>query len=408
MGTFLRTLALLSAVEFGSAAANPVIFPMIQVDLSRIDSGTAWASAYWGYNAPKLVFDGEHFYTVGFWGADQANTQGVLYRSTGVGEAVDGWERFFDWGWHDYQPGTVLLDTQQRLLLVHARSGRGPRILHQQRRGDASSFVDVDLPANLTRAGYIGAAMDGDRLLLGFIGYPSTYSFAVAWVDLDSGEWAGPFGLAPAQRATEPYTTWLYPLIAPAGDGFHLIVSNNADLSSYYSSILSLYVPYADPTGASAEVVAKVDPWTKNLAFAEALWHGADGALFVTAQYQPEGGSNRLVVYRLDPKKGPWQAVEIGGPQVAAVWEAPERPGHLWMVSTAGSSLSLYRGVDAGSGWEPVDLPSFDRYGLQSTFFLHGITPNSGSLLPTVPCAVFSSGAHPQLDQWFVRFDTGP
>jgi hypothetical protein len=405
---FLRTLALSLALVTGSIADNPIICPMMQATLSRIDSGTAWASAYWGYNAPKLVYDGEYFYTVGFWGADQQSTQGVLYRSTGAGTAVDGWERFLDWGSHDYQPGMVLLDTQQRLLLVHARIGGGPRILHQQRRGDATSFVDVDLPANLTRAGYIGAAMDGDRLLLGFIGYPSTYSFAVAWIDLPTGEWSGPFSLAPEQRATEPYTTWLYPLIAPDEDGFHLIVSNNADLSSYYSSILSLFVSYADPKGAIAEVVAEVDPWTKNLAFAEALWRGTDGVLYVTAQFQPEGGSNRLVVYRRDPGLGTWQAGEIGGPQVAAVWEAPERPGDLWMASTSGSALSLYRGVDGGRRWEPVDLPSFDRYDLQSTFFLHGITPNSGSLLPTVPCAVFSSGAHPQLDQWFVRFGTGP
>ena len=44
----------------------------IDVELSRIDGGTTWASAYWGYNAPKLVYDGDSFYTVGYWGEEQA------------------------------------------------------------------------------------------------------------------------------------------------------------------------------------------------------------------------------------------------------------------------------------------------------------------------------------------------
>jgi len=380
--------------------------PGIDVHLSRIDAGTAWVSAYWGYNAPKLVYDGESFYTVGLWGAEQATARGVLYRSAGNGVAVDGWEAFYEWGVHDYQPGMVLLDSQQRLVLVHARIGGGPRILHQQRRGDPDSCVEVSLPAGLAFAGYIGAAMDGDRLILGFIGYPSTYSFAVAWVDLGTGAWSGPVSLAREQRMTEPYTTWLYPLIVPDGRGFHLVVSNAADLSSYYSAILYQYVPYDDPAGAVPTVVAEVNPWTRNLAFGEALWRGADGTLYVTGQYQPEGESNRLVVFRREPRRETWEATEIGGSQVAAVWERPRGAGGLWLVSTAGSSLALYRGVDGGRDWETVGLPPFDRYGLQSTFFLYGIAPASGSLLPPVSCAVFSSGAHPQLEQWFVQFGT--
>ena len=36
----------------------------IDVHLSKIDSGVAWVSSYWGYNAPKLVYDGESYYTV--------------------------------------------------------------------------------------------------------------------------------------------------------------------------------------------------------------------------------------------------------------------------------------------------------------------------------------------------------
>ena len=376
---------------------------VIDFALSRIDTGEAWVSPYFGYNGPKLVFDGDDFYTVGMWGLDPSTAQGVVYRG---GE--EGWKRFYDWGTHDYQPGLVLLDSQRRLVLVHPRLLDGPRVLHQQSRGDADSFAEVALPAGLGKAGYVGAAMDGDRLILGYIADPATYSFLVAWVDLDTGEWGGPHLLAREQRAEEPYTTWLYPVIWPDGDGFHLVVSNNADLSSYYNRINYLYVPYADPLSAEVEVVADVVPWTQNIAYGEAMWRAADGALYLTGQYEPEGGNNRLMVYRRDPGTGQWEEVVIGGAAVAAVYEAPARPGELWMTVTHGGSLLLYRAEDGGRGWTRADLASFDGHGLQSVWFLYGISPSSGSLLPGGPCAVFSSGPHPNLELWFIRFRTAP
>ncbi|MCY3736010.1 MAG: T9SS type A sorting domain-containing protein [Gemmatimonadaceae bacterium] len=376
---------------------------VIDFALSRIDTGEVWVSPYFGYNGPKLVFDGDDFYAVGMWGLDPSTAKGVVYRG---GE--EGWERFYDWGTHDYQPGLVLLDSERRLVLVHPRLLDGPRILHQQGRGDPDSFEEVALPAGLGKAGYVGAAMDGDRLILGYIADPATYSFLVAWVDLDTGEWGGPHLLAREQRAEEPYTTWLYPVIWPDGDGFHLVVSNNGDLSGYYNRINYLYVPYADPLSAEVEVVADVVPWTQNIAYAEAMWKGADGALYLTGQYEPEGGNNRLMVYRRDPETRQWEETVIGGAAVAAVYETQARPGELWMAVTHGSALLLYRAEEGGREWTRADVASFDGHGLQSLWFLYGISPTSGSVLPDGPCAVFSSGPHPNLELWFVRFRTAP
>ena len=42
----------------------------ISYELAKIDEGVAWVSSYWGYNAPKLVYDGESFYTVALWGGE--------------------------------------------------------------------------------------------------------------------------------------------------------------------------------------------------------------------------------------------------------------------------------------------------------------------------------------------------
>jgi hypothetical protein len=51
----------------------------VTYELSKIDEGTAWVSSYWGYNTPKLVYDGEAFYTVALWGDEQATATGAVY-----------------------------------------------------------------------------------------------------------------------------------------------------------------------------------------------------------------------------------------------------------------------------------------------------------------------------------------
>ena len=52
----------------------------VSYEVSKVAEGTAWVSSYWGYNAPKLVYDGDHYYTVALWGAEQATATGALYR----------------------------------------------------------------------------------------------------------------------------------------------------------------------------------------------------------------------------------------------------------------------------------------------------------------------------------------
>ena len=51
---------------------------MTQIERLRrmiIDSGTSRVSSYWGYNAPKLVYDGKTFYSPGYWGENPSASQ---------------------------------------------------------------------------------------------------------------------------------------------------------------------------------------------------------------------------------------------------------------------------------------------------------------------------------------------
>ena len=67
-------------IVWGTALLCPVARAETDVsyEISKVAEGTAWVSSYWGYNAPKLIYDGNHYYTVGLWGARRATTRPPL------------------------------------------------------------------------------------------------------------------------------------------------------------------------------------------------------------------------------------------------------------------------------------------------------------------------------------------
>jgi hypothetical protein len=55
--------------------------PAVTYDLSLIQpEQKAWVSGYWGYNAPKLVYDGTNYYSASLTGVEEANSRGVVYK----------------------------------------------------------------------------------------------------------------------------------------------------------------------------------------------------------------------------------------------------------------------------------------------------------------------------------------
>ena len=375
----------------------------VSYELSKIDEGVAWVSSYWGYNAPKLIHDGDSYYTVALWGAEQATGAGGPYKFQ------DGtWRRGYAWDDLNYQPGMLLLDNQRHLILIYPRINDSPVVLRSRAPGDIDHFEAIPVPAAIDKAGYMGAGIHDDRVALGYIGDPDTFSFAVAWLDLATRTWSGPHIIAPAQRQREPWTTWLYPIVQPDAEGIHLAVSNNADLSSYYDRTLYMHILYDRPDDVQVEQVARVEPWTENISFGEAMWRTPDGAVYITGQFKAQGEANQLYIYRRDPQTQAWSGQPISSAQVAAVFHNPDDPARLWMSSTYGSELRLYNSSDEGITWERTALPDFSDHGLVSTFFLHGITASSGSVMPPVPTFVFSAGPHPNYQLWLAQFDTRP
>ena len=367
----------------------------VDVHLAKIDEGVAWVSSYWGYNAPKLIFDGTAYYTLGLWGPEQATAQGAIYKLEN-GQ----WRRGYTWDGLNYQPGLLLLDSQQRLILIYPTINGPPVVLRATEPGQIDRFEPLPVPSSIGKAGYMGAGIHEERLVIGYIGDPATYTFQMAVLDLGAQTWTGPFVLAPAQRQTEPFTTWLYPVVQPDASGVHLLVSNQPDPTARYDRILYMHVPYAPAEPPQPEVLAQ-----GVMAFGEAMLRTPDGHIYVTGQYQPdEEATNQLYIFRRDSQTQAWSGQALSPSQVAAIFHVPDAPARLWIPSTYGAQLRLYTSEDAGASWSAEPLPNLEEHGLVSTFFMHGISAASGSLAPPGPTVVFSAGVHPNYQLWFAQF----
>ena len=193
-------------VGFGSAVAGA---PAVTYDLSLIQpEQNAWVSGYWGYNAPKLVYDGTNYYSANLTGVEEAKSRGVVYKLED-GKWTKGYECPIN-----YQPPMLLLDSQKRLILIHSVMNAKPVILRAKATGNCQNFEPLEVSSEINMAGYIGAAIRNDLLILGYLGKRG-YDFCVITCDLKTGGWSPQVMLAPQQRDKVPYTTWLYPCIWP-------------------------------------------------------------------------------------------------------------------------------------------------------------------------------------------------
>ncbi len=72
---------------------------------------------------------------MGLWGTEQAAATGALY-----GFRDGKWAQGYTWDGLNYQPGMLLLDNEQRLVLIYARMNEGPVILRGRAKGDIENF----------------------------------------------------------------------------------------------------------------------------------------------------------------------------------------------------------------------------------------------------------------------------
>lgn len=238
---------------FASVLATLGTFPEPpRYEISEIARGHTWVSPYWGYNTPKLVFDGTFYYTLGLWGDTPDTAEGILYR-------------YSEGAWQQgvrlpgiYQPATVLLDSQRRVLLLYTRKDQPIRFLRAKQPGTLDSFDELPAPPDMRDAYYVGVATRAGVLYLAYLA-GDTYTMCLTTFDLDTLRWTPSIVVCEGQIRQKPKTAWTYPILIPTPEGLHFAASNCPDggEGNTYNQVWYLFFPDGAEPPVTRQLVAE-------------------------------------------------------------------------------------------------------------------------------------------------------
>jgi len=343
--------------------------------IDEIARGHSWVSPYWGYSTPKIVCDGETYYTTGLWGDTPDTSEGVVYR--------------FEAGrWRDvlhlpgiYQPATLLVDGEGRVLVIHTRKEKPVRILRSAKRNE---WDDLPLSAGMPNAYYVGAACSGRHVFLAYLD-GLTNSMFLTTLDLVPSVWQEPHVIQEGQTHRKPKTAWTYPILAPTQKGLHLVASNSPDggEGNTYNQVWYLFFPKDSLEPSIRELVA--DSPLGHVAYALDLFvdHGGNVhiAMFrhqrVYGEPVPEGAPAAGTYHaRRNPETGVWTHGLLSPYALTGFHEDADG---LMAVTAQHGTFIPYRWHREQSSWkempplcEPGNVPA-------APGFMDVISPYSGS-----------------------------
>lgn len=374
--------------------------------VTEIDRGHSWVSPYWGYSAPKVVFDGTAYYTAGLWGDTPETSEGAVYRfdeQTWVkGARLPG----------VYQPALLLLDSAKRLIALYNGQNKPIVVLRAARPGTIDAFDTLPSPAT-PNGYYLGAAIRDDVLYLAYASLPG-YSMYLTRLDLATRQWSTPVPIAEGQVSTLPKTAWTYPILFPDARGLHLCASNCPDggEGNTYNIVWYLFFPNGSDTPSVREQVAE-SPVGYN-AFATDMTVEADGTVHIVhmwngrrygAPLPPGAPAEGMYHQRRDPASGKWTAAYLTPICIAGFWNS----GTSIEVITQDAGVLTRRAWDpAHAAWSaPTPLLDPKQAPAPSTF-MDVLAPSSGSALTSSPALVTDGpapgkpGSAPQRILWAV------
>lgn len=347
--------------------------------ITEIDRGHSWVSPYWGYSAPKIVFDGANYFTTGLWGNSPETAHGVVYKFDGQ-------------RWHQgallpeiYQPAIVLLDKSKRLIVIYNTSNGPIKLLRAAQPGQIDAFDPLPAP-DMTNAFYVGAAIRDDFVYIAYVTTPAYLMFLTRF-NIGSAKWSSPMLISEGQPNTTPKTAWTYPILVPDENGLHLCASNCPDggEGNTYNMIWYLFVQNGASAPERRELVAE-SPVGSN-AYATDMTVMPDGTVHIAHmwnghKYGPpipsDSPKEGLYVHSREPATGAWKYSRLADISIAGFWNNGTQ---LQIISEDGGILTT-RSWDAGGVWGQPSVFVQPTSALTAPSFLDVISTASGSIMP--------------------------
>jgi len=367
-----RCLALLIvALALQSQAENRVV---------EIARGESWVSPYWGYSTPKIVCDGNAYYTAGLWGDTPETSHGVVYKLTG-----SAWQAGAKLP-NIYQPATLLLDSGGKLIVLYNMENKPVVVLRSNAPGDINSFETLPAPPDMVNGYYLGAAIQNDVVFLAYASIPS-YSMYLSRLDLKSGSWSPAILLSQGQVETKPKTAWTYPILYPDAQGLHFVASSCPDGGdgNTYNKVWYLFIPHGNDKPSIEELVAE-SPLGYN-AYATDLIVDIDGNPHVVHMWNapkygeplPESAAKTgMYISRRNKNSGAWTPHYLSPICIAGFWRHDDA---LSVINQEDGGLVSRTWQRENTTWSPPSTLLSKEDCLTPPSFMDVLSAASGSTL---------------------------
>jgi hypothetical protein len=358
--------------------------------VETIDSVKAWASPYWGYNAPKIIRnDKGEIWTVSFMGKYGDEKAQILKRD------ISGkWQKgkMFD---HLYQPSMLFLDNEGKLNYI--QNSQHDSISHY-RSMDIENLNNFQLIAKGNgvddgRGWYTGVGIHGSTMYLSYV--TLQYDLFLTWKQVTDTSWHKAILLAPGLVDTVSGNhSWLYPRFSFHNDKGYITVSSTIDGSKYntYDKVRLVTFSLSNPTEFTSEIVFNGTVGYSSYSY-DAIITKNDKIVcgFNANKYKygekknnitPEG----IYVSVKNISSNVWDTYQVDD-QSGSIWLYEGSKGAIYALVIRGSwdvetNFLIKKSIDNGKTWKIIENNVMkDHPELKHTFFGQVVHSHSGSTI---------------------------
>lgn len=337
-------------------------------------SGTTWTASTWGYNTPKLLYDGHKLYAVALVGRGPKKDVARLF-----------WRDAF--GWRQgadlapvYQPATILLDAEGHINVFCTNSGERGLHWRSKRPGDVREFEEIALP-DAAKFGYGYLGVGRRQNLLALAGLDNQYRMWITTKASADTPWRAPALLADSLLGPPPRRSPVYPVVLPDEHGVHVVYSNSPDGSTHNTYNRVEYAFFDPAKGRVARHETIVEGPIGEMTYGLDALNDPDGGVSVIyfagipvyGPPQTDQQARRGIYFAHRDPAGGWTVHRVTASTGTAQLHR-DGDGALSIFESTSAGYFRHRSSDGGKSWKRDASVAWD-----GGAFLYLIKPNSGS-----------------------------